>query len=280
MLDSPLVNDLIRLAIEEDMVYSDVTSEFTIPEKHESTAEFLVKEDLIVCGTAVLEMLYKEVNYPLVLTVYIADGKSARKGEIIAKIEGQTRHILAIERLSLNFLQHLSGIATLTNKMTAKAPGLKILDTRKTTPGLRILEKYAVKTGGGQNHRMSLGDMILVKNNHIDAHGSLESLLTELSQKNTQNIPVEIEIRDTQELKTAMKFRPQHVMLDNMDDEKVAEAVKYIRSLDKATKIEVSGGITEERLSKLAGLGVDYVSMGMLTNKAQSVDISLRIKKK
>lgn len=278
MLDSPLVTDLIKLAIEEDLAGGDVTSDLTIPEDHQSQASFLAKEEMIVCGMPILEKLFAELHFPLKLSVLIKDGELVKSGAILAILQGKTRHILSAERLALNFLQHLSGIATLTHKVVKDSGKLKILDTRKTTPGLRIFEKYAVKTGGGQNHRMNLGDMILVKNNHIDAHGNLETLLKDLYANKPEKLPIEIEIRNMQELKTAMEFKPTLIMLDNMDNEQVKEAIGFIRSKHNETMVEVSGGITEARLMQLSDLGVNYVSMGMLTNKAQSVDISLRIK--
>ncbi len=278
MLDSPLVIDLINLAIEEDLAAGDITSDLTVSESHQSYAEFLTKEDMVVCGMPVIEKLFSILKYPLDLKVLSEDGSSVKAGQIIARIEGKTRHILSAERTALNFLQHLSGIATLTSKMVSLAGNLKILDTRKTTPGMRILEKYAVKTGGGQNHRLNLGDMILVKNNHIDARGDMQSLLTDLYQKKPEKISIEIEVRSMAELDTAMKFNPEIVMFDNMNNEQVKEAVSFVKKINSTTKIEVSGGITDERLPVLSTLGVDYVSMGMLTNKAGSMDISLRIK--
>jgi nicotinate-nucleotide pyrophosphorylase (carboxylating) len=276
-LDSPLVKEIIKLAIKEDLSGGDITSTLTIPQDHVSLAEFLAKEEMIVCGMPIVEKLISELNFALKFEILAKDGTSVKKNTTIATLRGNTRQILSLERLALNFLQHLSGIASLTGIVTAKAGKLKILDTRKTTPGLRLLEKYAVKTGGGDNHRMNLSDMILVKNNHIDAHGNLDKLLKDLNRNKPEGVEIEIEVRNMDELKKAVEHMPKYIMLDNMDDAQVKEAVAFIRAASSGILIEVSGGIKEERLAQLSKLGIDFVSMGMLTNSARSMDISLKL---
>ena len=277
MLDSPLVSDLIRLAIEEDLLLGDITTELTIPDTFSSKAEYIAKEKCVVCGTPLLQRIFAEMGCNFNLDLLTADGEEVKAGQVIAVISGKTKQILSCERLTLNFLQHLSGIATQVRKISSKISNLKILDTRKTTPGLRVLQKYAVKIGGGSNHRMNLGDMILVKNNHIDAHGNLRLLIKDLLQKKPPYMPFEIEVRNMDELKIVLEFKPDIIMLDNMTDTQIKNAVAMIKKVSSKIMIEVSGRVDGGRLQKLESLGADYASMGMLTNKVHSVDISLRI---
>lgn len=280
MLSSPEVTDLLKLAIREDLAKGDITSELTIPEDQQCSAEITAKEDLVICGLPLLAPVIKEAGYPISLNLLKEEGSALKKGEIPAHFTGSTRHVLAVERLCLNMLQHLSGIATATAQIVRNAQGLRILDTRKTTPGLRILEKYAVKVGGGENHRMHLGDMILIKNNHIDAHGDLASLMRNVMENRPRGIKVEVEVRNLEELKVVAPFDPEIIMLDNMNNSEIAAAVSFLRERSSRAVIEASGNITQGRLPELAKLGVDAVSMGMLTNRAPSVDISCKVRVK
>lgn len=279
MLATPLVSKLIKLAIQEDLAGGDITSDLSLSSASYSKAYFVARERLVVCGFPVLQMLIKELGSGLILGKLLAEGDTARKDEVIAMVRGKTKDILAFERTALNFLQRLSGIATATREAVSRVKKIRILDTRKTTPGLRTLEKYAVKVGGGRNHRMSLSDMILVKNNHVDARGSLSEVMRQILKRKPKKIPLEVEVRNMQELAEVLPFRPDIIMLDNMNDAAIKKAVKVIRKSSKGIKIEASGGITLRRLKTLDRTGIDYVSMGAITNRAQSVDISLRIVK-
>lgn len=278
MLESPLVCRLIDLALQEDLALGDITSELTIPLTHRSKACVLARRKLVVCGLGLIPLILQRLKSKTECTLSSADGQWAKEGEILAVLEGPTRELLAAERTILNFLQHLSAVATRTKETVARAGEITILDTRKTTPGWRVLEKYAVRTGGGKNHRFSLGDMILVKNNHIDAQGGdMAKTLSRIQKERPSYMPVEVEVRSLAELKTALTFTPDVVMLDNMDDPMIRQALKIVSALSRPPLVEVSGGISPERLTRLEKLGVRYVSMGSLTSQAGAVDISMRI---
>ena len=277
-LDVESVRRLIRIAIDEDLGRGDVTSELSIPIEMQSQAVFLAKEDCVVCGLELLPIIYRELNFSVSISEALNDGTKVKSGAVLAKIAGLSRHILSSERLCLNFLQHLSGIATNTRKVVELSNGLTVLDTRKTTPGFRVLEKYAVRTGGAKNHRLDLGEMVLVKNNHIDAlGGDMRSVLSDIFKRKDANMKVEIEVRNENELDIALEYQPYRIMLDNMNDTAVRDAVQKIRAKLPNALIEVSGGVTAERLRSLKECGVDCASMGALTNKINSIDISMRI---
>lgn len=279
-VDLNSLKSLIQIAIEEDKILSDVTSQVCIPKDQNSKAKFIAKEDFVICGLDLLEVIYHELKYSLKIELQKKDGDKVKVGDELAIISGSTREILSSERLCLNFLQQLSGVATKAQDVASQAPGFTVLDTRKTIPGLRDLQKYAVRVGGATNHRANLAAMILIKNNHIDAlGGDLRTVLNEVKKNNSTNIPVEIEVRSESELKIALDFSPARILLDNMNDAQVAEAVKIIRARGGKILIEVSGGVTKTRLKSLQNLNVDSASMGALTNKIDSVDISLRIVK-
>jgi nicotinate-nucleotide pyrophosphorylase (carboxylating) len=210
--------------------------------------------------------------------VHCSEGAVVQDETSLVELEGPTRAVLAAERTILNFLQRLCGVATFTHDVCAAQPGLTILDTRKTMPGWRYLDKYAVRTGGGQNHRFSLGDMILVKNNHIDGHShGIRGALGDVAATKPPYMPWEVEVRNLEELRIALEFSPHSIMLDNFSDELIREAVRIAEKATPRPLLEVSGGVTKERLSTLATLGVDAVSIGALTTRAPNVDISMRI---
>jgi nicotinate-nucleotide pyrophosphorylase (carboxylating) len=279
---SPLVKKIISLSIEEDLAYGDVTSELTVPKERRGVGEIIAKENMVVCGLPLIEMVTGLVSdHVKSITLLKSEGERARKGEVLARIDADLRGLLGAERTILNFLQRLSGVATLTAQVCAQSRGLTILDTRKTTPGLRVLEKYAVRVGGGSNHRSSLGDMVLVKNNHIDANqGSVKRTMEHVARNAPPYMPVEIEVRNLVELADALPFNPSVIMLDNMNDREIKRALQLISSLDIAPQVEVSGGVTTERFKALTALGIKMVSMGALTTRAQNVDISMRISSK
>lgn len=282
IFNSPLVQKIISLSIEEDLAYGDVTSELTVPKDRRGLGEIIAKENMIVCGLPLIELITGLVSQNVKsITLLKGEGERARKGDILARIDADLRGLLGAERTILNFLQRLSGVATLTAQVCAQSRGLTMLDTRKTTPGLRVLEKYAVRIGGGSNHRSSLGDMILVKNNHIDANqGSVKRTMERVAKNAPPYLPVEIEVRNLDELTEALPFKPSVIMLDNMNDREIKRALQLIASSSIAPQVEVSGGVTTERFKALSALGVKMVSMGSLTTRAQNVDISMRITSK
>ncbi len=278
MNGSRLIRKLVALALEEDLSYGDITARLTVPEDHRSKATVYAKEAMLFCGFEILEPLLQEGKWDFSIHSAISDGTQLHSGDEIVSFEGITRDLLAMERTLLNFLQRLSGVATHTRAFCMATSDLIVLDTRKTMPGWRVLDKYAVRIGGGRNHRFCLGDMILVKNNHIDAYGrGLEATLKRVEADKPLYMPWEVEVRDLAELKLALSFNPTIIMLDNFSDENVADAMKLVRTMDSPPMIEVSGGITMERLEKLATLGVDAVSVGGLTTRARNVDIAMRM---
>ncbi len=279
MIITEAVRSLIRLALAEDLSAGDITSSLTIPNDKTGIALVKIKEDCIICGLPLIEQIITEAGFSLHVKSLAKDGDVVTKGHTVAEISGLLSEILSVERTILNFLQRLSGCATFVSKTVASSNGLIICDTRKTTPGFRALEKYAVKIGGGSNHRFDLGQMVLVKDNHIDANGGdVDLTLKKVFTNKPPYAAVEVEVRNKQELEIALKYPINAIMLDNMSDPEVAESVRYIRSKNTNCLIEVSGGITPERIPKLSSLGAQVVSMGMLTNKYVSVDISLDIK--
>ncbi len=278
MLDSPLVTRLIDLALEEDLPGGDVTSELTVDAGAQATARIIAREQLVVCGTGLIAQVMTRRAVPVSVEVAAGDGAQLKDQELIATLKGPARALLSTERVVLNFLQRLSGIATHTRACLAAAQGLTVLDTRKTLPGWRVLEKYAVKIGGARNHRMSLSDMIMVKNNHVDANGGdVASTLQRVKDHKPWYMPVEVEVRTIAELDAALPFSPEIVMLDNMSDDEMSRAMKLVEQRAPHTLVEVSGNVTAERFAALKALGVKAVSTSSLCGRARSVDISMRL---
>lgn len=273
------IDEIINDALKEDIGEGDFTSLATIPDGASGKAELFVKEDGIICGLDVARKVFHKVDPDLKFINLIEDGREVQKGDIVFTVAGNPVSILSGERLALNFLQRMSGIATATNKIVRKLEGLntKVLDTRKTTPNFRILEKYAVKTGGGENHRMGLYDMAMIKDNHIDFAGgirkAIEATHKYLEAKN-KKLKIEIEVRNFRELKEVLSFgKINRIMLDNFTVENMKEAVKII---DGRYETEASGGITIENIRQYAETGVDFISVGALTHHISSLDMSLR----
>ena len=281
MFDHPFVLKLIDLAIEEDIGGGDVTSELMVPAAHVSSAGIEAREGLVICGLPLVRQIFCRLDAAVRVDVLHTEGEEVEPGTLLCRLSGATRALLGGERTVLNFLQRLCGIATFTRQFVRDNPGIEILDTRKTTPGWRMLEKLAVKTGGAANHRFSLSDMVLVKNNHIDAAAQkgvgLESLLSRVKHSKPSDIDLEIEVRNAVELEAALKTGPDMIMLDNMNDAEVARCLPLIRARCPGCKIEVSGGVDRQRLKKLKKMGVDCVSVGALTRKATFVDVSMHI---
>jgi nicotinate-nucleotide pyrophosphorylase (carboxylating) len=269
----------IKNALHEDIREGDHTSNSTVPENAQGKARLLVKDKGIVAGVELAELIFKTVDQSLKVEVLIKDGEPIEYGQIVLYVEGNDRSILTAERLVLNCMQRMSGIATVTNEIVKKLEGTKckVLDTRKTTPGFRLLEKWAVKIGGGVNHRFGLFDMILIKDNHVDYAGGIKNALFSaqkyLKEKNI-NLPIEIEVRNLTELEEALEVGGVvRIMLDNFDYEKTREALKII---DGRFPVESSGNINPQTVRAYADCGVDYVSMGYLTHSAKSLDLSLK----
>lgn len=270
------IKRLIHLSLAEDIGRKDITSEALVSKNLSGKAVILVKQEGVLAGLVVAKEVFQTVNRQINFRMLRRDGQKVKKGEKIATIEGKAKDILTAERTALNFLQRLSGVATLTSKYVEKTKGTeaKILDTRKTTPGLRILEKQAVKAGGGQNHRMGLFDMFLIKENHIKAAGGIAQAVKKVKSRRRKE-KIEIEVRNPGELKEALRSRPDWIMLDNMTIEQMKKAVKVIRAVEPKIKIEASGNINLKNVRKIALTGVGFISVGALTHSAPAMDLSL-----
>jgi nicotinate-nucleotide pyrophosphorylase (carboxylating) len=278
MFESPLVRKLIDLALEEDSALHDITAEITVREGHRSLGRVVARQELVVCGLDIVKEISQAGGWDLQIRGQREEGVVVRAEDTLVELSGSTREILAAERTILNFLQRLSGVATCTRDFCGDVSGITILDTRKTLPGWRLLDKYAVRVGGGSNHRASLSDMILVKNNHIDAHpAGIRGALTDAAAKRPLSLPWEVEVRSLEELKIAIEFAPTIIMLDNFSDTLLPEAVKLVRAAPGRILVEVSGGVSKTRLEVIKGAGVDAVSVGALTTQAPNVDISMRV---
>ncbi len=274
------IKKLVETAFFEDIPFCDVTSELLIPENIKGKAYFLAKEDLVVCGKPVVEEVFGFVDKNLIITWLVEEGEEVRAYTKLGFVEGSIKNILKAERIALNFFQHLSGIATYTRKVVKiLAPyNTVLLDTRKTLPGWKVLQKYAVKIGGAQNHRFSLSDGILIKDNHIKALGGINEVLKKL-KKLPHYLKVEIEVKSLAELEVLLdtKAPVDVVLLDNFSLEDVKKAISLIKQKGAQIKIEISGGITLKNIKKYAHAGVDYISSGALTHSVKAVDISLKL---
>ena len=270
------VDDVIKRAISEDINYIDVATDYLLDENEKSKAKFIAKADGVLCGIEVAMRVFSLLDEEFTYTLYQKDGENVKKGDVIAEIEGRTIYLLKGERTALNLLQHMSGIATLTNECVKQIEGTEatIADTRKTLPGLRSLQKYAVTCGGGKNHRYNLSDCAMLKDNHIDAKGGITPAVKALREKIGHTVKIEVETRTLEEVKEALSAGADIIMLDNMDNETMAEAVKIV---NKKALLEASGNLTPERLRSVALLGVDILSIGALTHSVAAFDISMRM---
>ena len=276
ILNQFYVDNLIKTALLEDINYVDITTDYLIPEDQENEAKFLAKADGVLCGIEVALRVFTLIQPDFQYEVFIHDGEEVKKGDIIAKIKGKTRTILKGERTALNLLQHMSGISSMTNRIVKIVEGTNasIADTRKTLPGMRPLQKYAVTVGGGKNHRFNLSDAAMLKDNHIDAGGGITNAVTKLRTKLGHMAKVELEVRTLDELREALSVDVDVIMLDNMVNDTMREAVKIA---DGKALLEASGGITEETIRGVAETGVDIISIGALTHSVKAFDISLKI---
>lgn len=265
---------VIEAALKEDMPRGDITSENIIPSDSESEAIILAKEQGILAGILVAGHVFRKIDPSVHFKNVVEDGQVFKKGDILARLKGNSISILKGERTALNFLQRMSGIATTTRKFVRALEGTqtKILDTRKTTPSLRFLEKYAVKMGGGVNHRFNLSEMVLIKDNHLKLVGSIREAVIRSKEKVKKGTKVEVEATSLEDVKEAVQSGADMVMLDNMPFEKIAEVVKWVQG---QFPLEVSGKVTLRRVKEIASLGIDFISVGSLTHSYRSVDISI-----
>ena len=268
-------DELIKMALREDISSEDVTTNSVMPGPQAGEVELICKQDGVICGMDVYERVFKILDEDTIVEKYVKDGDKVTKGQLMAKVKGDIRVLLSGERVALNYLQRMSGIATYTNQVVKLLEGSKtvLLDTRKTTPNMRIFEKYAVKCGGGQNHRYNLSDGILLKDNHIGAAGSITKAV-QMAKKYAPFVrKIEIETETLEQVKEAVEAGADIIMLDNMDVATMKEAVEIING---RAKTECSGNVTKENIKNIIDSGVDYVSSGALTHSAPILDISMK----
>ncbi|MDD4171897.1 MAG: carboxylating nicotinate-nucleotide diphosphorylase [Syntrophomonas sp.] len=272
------LNDLIKRALEEDIGYGDITTRSLIPAEQKARGLFVAKTPGVVAGIKVSQAVFAYIDSATEFEVLKDDGDTIEPGDVIAVVKGKARTLLTGERTALNFLQRLSGIASKTRKMTdlIKYSPAQLLDTRKTTPGLRVLEKYAVSVGGGRNHRFGLFDGVMIKDNHIQAVGSIAQAVATARQKVPHTVKIEVEVETMEQLQEALEARADIIMLDNMDIYEMIEAVQIVAG---RALLEASGGINEGNAAEVARTGVDFISMGALTHAVSSLDISFDIVK-
>lgn len=272
--DKELILEIIAKALAEDIGDGDVTSLCTIPENTGISGRLIAKEPGIAAGLKVAQMVFAAVDNRIKFESVVRDGASVQKGDLIANISGPARSILEAERVALNFLQRMSGIATMTNKFVTAVAGTSavILDTRKTVPGLRLTDKWAVRLGGGQNHRMGLYDMVMIKDNHITAVGSITKAVALVKEKDERKRSIEVEVKNLKELREALGLNIDRIMLDNMSLEEMKQAVNLAKG---KVPLEASGNVSPDTAAEIAATGVDYISVGMLTHSVKALDISL-----
>lgn len=269
-------DEIIKMALKEDIHYLDTTTDLMIPEESRSTARFMAKAEGVVCGLDVALRVFQLLDDSFTCKVLLPEGSQVKPGDIIAELEGRTRFLLKGERTALNLLQHMSGVATATHQAVKLVEGTRaaITDTRKTLPGLRALQKYAVTVGGGKNHRFNLSDGAMLKDNHIDAAGGIPQAVAAIRNKLGHMVKLEVETRNLEEVRQALEAGADVIMLDNMDCAAMAEAVKLV---DGRALLEASGGITADTLRAVAETGVDIISIGALTHSVKAMDISMKI---
>lgn len=276
---SPLVQKLIEIALLEDIGLGDVTVASIVSKDSKSKAQIIARENLIVCGVDIVEEIRKIGQFDFKVNVNVSDGILVQSGKVLVELMGSSADILTAERTILNFLQRMSGVATQAKELALLASPLVVLDSRKTIPGWRVLDKYAVAVGGGKNHRLSLSDMVLIKNNHIDLYrGNMQKLFSICRDNKPFYTPVQVEVRTIAELKKILPLKPDSIMLDNMIDKLIIAAVKIVKNQKNYfPRIEASGGITKDRIKILKKVGIDAVSIGALTTKAINKDISMKL---
>ena len=275
-LDKKEIERVITTALKEDIGAGDITTNLIIEKKQQAKAFFLAKEDGVVAGLAIAKMVFQKFDKTIKWKSFIKDGEFVSAGTHIAEVKGSLRALLTGERTALNILQRMCGIATTTNSFVKIVNGTnaKILDTRKTVPGLRMLDKYAVKIGGGTNHRIGLFDMVLIKDNHIKAAGSITNAVAKIRKGLTKKIKIEVETSNLDEVRETLKNIVDIIMLDNMPVPMMKEAVKIIAG---KAKVEASGNVNFKSIKAIAKTGVDFISVGALTHSVKALDISMKI---
>ena len=274
-----LIDKLIDLGLEEDINTGDVTTDSIIPESMNAVATMTAKQDGVISGIEVIKKVYERFQKDIVYTPYFKNGDSVKKGDVLLRIEASYPTLLKGERLSLNIFQRMCGIATETAKYVKELKGTstELLDTRKTAPGLRVLDKMAVKDGGGTNHRMGLYDMAMIKDNHIKMAGGIAKAVEQVRGNISPDIKIEVETTNLSEVDQAIAAGADIIMLDNMDNATMAQAVAVIKAANKGIKTEASGNMSIPRLVEVAATGVDYISVGALTHTVKGMDISMNI---
>lgn len=268
---------LIEIALDEDIGPGDITTDNLIGPDLKGKGVIIAKEPLVLAGLDVARQVFERLDSKILLNSGYYDGDTIKEGEIVLEVEGKLRALLKGERTALNFLQRLSGIATNVRSFVAELENknVRLADTRKTTPGWRVLEKYAVRVGGAYNHRMGLYDGVLIKDNHIAVCGGIIEAVARIREKISHLVKIEVEVSDLSEISQALEARADVIMLDNMDIDRIKEGVEFI---DGRALVEVSGNVTRSDLNRLADTGVDIISIGALTHQAKAVDLSMRIK--
>jgi len=276
LINSKAVDTLIKLAIAEDICTGDITSQSIFTNNQQQTAYFISKSSGVIAGLPLAEIIFKKIDATIIFEALVCEGEFVKPKTKLAKIIGNYKSLLGAERIALNFIQRLSGIATETAQYIKKTKGTKaqVLDTRKTLPGFRLLDKYAIKVGGGTNHRMGLYDMVMLKENHIEVAGGITKAVAQVRKKINSNIKIEVETKDIKEVKEALTNKVDVIMLDNMSLDMMREAVKII---DGQIKVEASGNMTLNRIAEVAATGVDFISVGALTHSVKAFDISMLI---
>ena len=271
------IDKIIELALEEDIGSGDITTLSTIPENTTAHGRFIAKQDTVICGIDVAKKVFHKIDSSVVFTAYFKDGDSVKIGDVIAEVDGNARSMLTAERCALNIMQRLSGVAQRTAECVEMVKGTKakIADTRKTTPGMRALEKYAVRIGGGTNHRYNLADGVLIKDNHIAAAGSITAAVKNARSIIPHTLKIEVEVETFDQLNEAIEAGADIIMLDNMSNEDMAQAVKICNG---RAMLEASGNMDRRNLYDVAQTGVDIISIGALTHTIKAADISLKFK--
>ena len=278
ILNESSIEALVKKTLKEDLENGDITTRNIFSKEKLAIAEVIAREPMILCGLDIFQAVFKKLTPDVKFSSKnYKDGDEVSVEEIIIRVECDVVSLLEGERSALNILQWLSGISTLTNRYVKKAKPIKILDTRKTTPGLRVFEKYAVKCGGGNNHRFGLYDQVLIKDNHIEAAGSITKAVKLIKEKIAKNNIIEVEVKTIEEVEEALNNNVDIIMLDNMDFNIMKQAIKKING---KAKIEISGGVTYERLGEISKIGADFISIGALTHSAAAIDISMNITQK
>lgn len=272
------IDDIIIRALKEDINYIDVTTDYLIDDSLTATAKFISKDDGVICGANIAMRVFELLDKNISREVYINDGQNVKKGDVIALIKGSAKTLLKGERTALNLIQHLSGVATATNRYVELVNGTKasIADTRKTLPGLRSLQKYAVTVGGGKNHRYNLSDCAMIKDTHLGAYGSITNAVNALRQHLGHTVKIEVETTNLNEVKEALSVGAELIMLDNMSCDEMTQAVKLVNG---NAVLEASGNVNDKTVRAIAETGVDIISVGAITHSVKCFDISMKIQK-